>query len=385
MKDNGYLEQLKKAIEYAKATGSFNKRNILKNVENICVFGLGKYFREAFIQQNVMGKYHVNMICDNNYNKVKELCKEEKLRGIKGISVDELKKLDSVAVIIMLGDPREVECQLKDLGIKNVMTYNDLSVDLIMEIPSEKEWFEENENDIFKAYECLSDDESKKVFVNVICNRIAPKYSKYAYEKLYSKGEYFDSGLFQLNYNECFVDCGAYDGDTLKSFIATVDGEFDSIYAFELDKNNYLRLNDSIIDYDLKIKNKIKCYNCGVWNENGEMSYGKETEYDSAEGLSLYKSNNMKKAHVVKLDDILGNNRVSFIKMDIEGAEQNALKGAENIIKNYKPKISVCLYHKIDDFWRIPLYLKEIVPEYKISVRHHYYYNCWGTVCYAYI
>lgn len=85
---------------------------------------------------------------------------------------------------------------------------------------------------------------------------------------------------------------------------------------------------------------------------------------------------------VDSLDHLLGDERVTYIKMDIEGAELNALKGGANIIEKYKPKLAISLYHKAEDIYEIPLYLKSLVPEYKFYIRH--YTDLWEeTVLYA--
>lgn len=66
------------------------------------------------------------------------------------------------------------------------------------------------------------------------------------------------------------------------------------------------------------------------------------------------------------IDDFCKSNGIlpDFIKMDIEGSELDALKGAKNILIKKRPKLAICLYHKNQDMWEIPLYLKEIVPDY---------------------
>lgn len=82
------------------------------------------------------------------------------------------------------------------------------------------------------------------------------------------------------------------------------------------------------------------------------------------------------------MDEVLRGVKVSFIKMDIEGAEQKALEGSENIIRTYRPKLAVSIYHRTDDFYKIPLYIHGLVPEYQFYVR---YYTCFyaDTVLYA--
>lgn len=87
---------------------------------------------------------------------------------------------------------------------------------------------------------------------------------------------------------------------------------------------------------------------------------------------------------VVALDHILDGEKVTFIKMDIEGAEQSALRGAEQIIRAQRPALAICLYHKVEDMLEIPVWIKKLVPEYKIYIRH-YSNEVYDTVCYAVI
>ena len=375
-----YEEQLKNAIEYSVLSGSFNKINIIDSVENVCVFGLGRYFEEAFEKQNVKKRFNVNILCDNNREKIKEISK--RFDDLKCVTVEELANIDSLAVILMLGDPRSVEIQLRELGINNIITYNDIVLDEVMDGNRNKQWFKNQEEDIFKAYNMLFDEESKRIFVNILCNRIAPQFSNYKYDQLCVLPQYFPKDILMLTENESLVDCGAYDGDTLDQFLKVNNKKFNNVYCFELDKDNYDELCNNVKKKEEQVSEKVKCFNYGVWNENKTISYGKMSSSDS---FSIFNNKEVTTAEVVKLDDLLGKKEVTMIKMDIEGAEMMALQGSADIIKKQKPKMAICVYHRIEDLWQIPIYLKELVPNYKISIRHHANYWVSETVCYAYI
>lgn len=83
------------------------------------------------------------------------------------------------------------------------------------------------------------------------------------------------------------------------------------------------------------------------------------------------------------LDNIVKNEKVTFIKMDIEGAEEKALEGAERVIKEHKPILAICIYHNLEDFYKIPLLIKRYNAEYKLYIRHYTDMADTETVCYA--
>lgn len=368
-----YRENLSKAIEYASQMGSFSKVNMCKNARHVCVFGLGTFFHEAFYQYNMKETLGVNLLSDNNCSKW-----GKKIAGITCVSPLDLVNYEDLVVIPLIGagpNLKKVECQLKEMGL-NIIKAEDVFFEMIADMPRNNEWF--MENTILDTYDMLDDLESKRVYANVLCNRIAPQYANYDFWEMFSDGEYYKTGLYYLGDNECFVDCGAYTGDTVQKFCDVVNRHYDNIYAFELDRQNY----NELVKNTEHLK-RTYTYNKGVWNENTSISYGKE-ENGSGESFSILKSDNSVSAQVVKLDDELEGKKVSFIKMDIEGAELNALMGCEKILKEQKPKLAICLYHKLDDFWTIPQYIKKVVPEYKLSVRHHQYGTMGGTVLYAY-
>jgi FkbM family methyltransferase len=87
----------------------------------------------------------------------------------------------------------------------------------------------------------------------------------------------------------------------------------------------------------------------------------------------------------ISIDDFVAENslkKIDFIKFDIEGAELDALRGANDTIQRFKPKLAICLYHKIEDLWTIPLYIRKILPEYKLYLDHHTVMT-YETILYA--
>ena len=83
------------------------------------------------------------------------------------------------------------------------------------------------------------------------------------------------------------------------------------------------------------------------------------------------------------IDNVVKDERVTFIKMDVEGSELKSLMGARNtIIKNH-PRLAICAYHKPEDLYELPEYILSLVPEYKLLLRH-YCSREWETVLYAY-
>ena len=192
---------------------------------------------------------------------------------------------------------------------------------------------------------------------------------------------YFDFQYFEFQYfnlpglnleNEYFVDVGALDGETTKYFLEHFKNGY--AYVFEPNPEQYKITKKNLSDY----KN-AECIQYGLYDENTTLNFALcETDAGSA---SVCKNGSLS-IEVRKLDDILKDKPVTFIKMDIEGSELAALKGAENIIRTQKPKLAICVYHKPEDMWEIPSLLLEYCPDYKFYLRHYSITNT-ETVLYA--
>jgi len=113
-------------------------------------------------------------------------------------------------------------------------------------------------------------------------------------------------------------------------------------------------------------------HNAGLASKNAEIFFKDEGAASRAakEGKELVK--------LVKFDDYIpeeDRRQVTYIKLDIEGAEMEALIGMKETIAKYKPKLAVCLYHKPADLWELPLFIHQLNPDYKLYIRQHYPVN----------
>ena len=220
-------------------------------------------------------------------------------------------------------------------------------------------------------YNSLEDAVSKETLIAYV-NQCITKDLKFL-EPLKCEEQYFLPEL-KLGYqSETFLDCGAYDGDTILKFVQHI-GEGDTpcgcehIYAIECDNLNFDKLKS--VENELGLfKNKVKqvtLLNTGLWCEKGKLSFNNRgsisSKIDSDGELTI---------EVDTIDNLVNGASVTFIKMDIEGAELNALKGAEKTIKKYRPRLAICVYHKKDDLLNMFRYIKTLHEDYKLCLRAH--------------
>ncbi|ENK1243348.1 FkbM family methyltransferase [Clostridium botulinum] len=343
---------------------------------------------------------------DDLINKITKICNQTKViveYEHKYNPDDDLQdlflKMDKDTIIVILGSfYSHIYIELKDKGFKNIYCFSREEVEYA------NNYFDllEYGGKISEVYNFLEDDISKKVLENILMARIYDDLSfidEIQDKKL--ENEYFDKSIIKLSSNESFVDAGAYDGDTLYKFIQNTNMNFDRVFLFEPDKNNFKlldnqisnkllvsKIDDSVETVELgNIVDQINLYNLGVYDKSSVLSFNgnllKASHVTGNLDMNLKDHNYYKDIiEVVKLDDFLENKNITYIKMDIEGSEYEAVKGAANIISKYKPKLAICIYHTENHLWDIPILIKKLNPNYKIYMRH-YNSNLWDTICYA--
>ena len=187
---------------------------------------------------------------------------------------------------------------------------------------------------------------------------------------------YFPDDLVRLLPDEVFIDCGAFDGDTLSSFIKRKNETFNQYIAFEPDPINSNKLNAFTNTLSDTIRKKIQIYTCAVGSRKEKLFFNATGTGASSVGTGTLEVN------CERMDDLLKNIKPTFIKMDIEGAEQDALNGAKHIIQKHKPALAICVYHRQNDIWSIPLFINSLSEDYNFFLRPHLY-KVWDLVCYA--
>lgn len=192
---------------------------------------------------------------------------------------------------------------------------------------------------------------------------------------------YFSTDIINLSNKEGFVNCGGYDGDTVKSFLLQTKNKFKKIFVFEPSEANFNQLVKNINNLNLP-KDSIFCYQKGVFSENKECRF---TASQSISGGGQISNEGNEIIEVVSLDIFLSQedkDLITYINMDIEGVEIQALIGMQEIIKKNKPKLAISVYHEPGHLWEIPFLIKKLNPEYKIYLRQESLSEA-ETVCYA--
>ncbi len=192
---------------------------------------------------------------------------------------------------------------------------------------------------------------------------------------VFHRQQYFDLPFLEQNRKEqeIFVDGGCYDGENSRMFAVWAGDVPRTIYAFEPDETNFHNCRtvlDSLEGVSCHLVRK------GLWSSDTVLEF----HADANEG-SRFADGGKVQIPVTRLDAAIEGN-VTFIKLDVEGAEYEALKGAEKLIQNCRPTLAVSVYHKAQDIWELPELILSMAPEYTFYLRH-YSLSSEETVLYA--
>ncbi|MBI5245428.1 MAG: FkbM family methyltransferase [Elusimicrobia bacterium] len=296
------------------------------------------------------------------------------IHGLRVLPPHEIKR--GRTVVIASKYVREIHEQLVSLGAAGIVPHYALCIMFpqFFHNPMHQGAVESilsHKPEIERAYGLFSDSLSRDIFRQLLRFRFSllPRHLPRP-----SADQYFPEGLWKLENSETYVDCGAYDGDTLLQFLRHTGGRFKKYFALEPDAINFAHLKENIPP---QYQGRIVALRAGAGAAHARAAFhstGREDSSLSNEGTEFIDT--------FSLDELCRNDRVSTIKMDVEGHEAEVLSGARNIIRTAKPKLAVCVYHRPSHLWELPLQVAEFNPGYKFHLRHHLQ-EIYDTVLYA--
>ncbi len=316
--NNGDLDAMEKIIETVRFGGRELIQFMKSNSENLYIFGAGILGNEFL--QTWKGIYSFHGVIDNDDKKWGNVVGE----GIPVIGLQDIevaKREQAAIVIVNKFSHREIKEQLLQSGFSDEHIFN----------------FAEH------------------------------------YLRL-NQIQYFDLEILDKNKREKFVDCGALDGKTSMYMYEIYKENLEKIWLFEPDMQSARKCRENLKSMPSE---KYEIIEKAVYSTATQLCFD-----STGNGMASIDQNGNTVIDTVSLDEVIGEGSPSFIKMDIEGAELEALKGAEKIIRKYKPTLAVCVYHKPEDMVTIPELLLKYNPAYRFYLRH-YSLTMNETVLYA--
>lgn len=322
---------------------------------DVVLYGAGYCGHEAI---SLMEQYGipVRSVCD-------DFRAGEVLDGYQIVRLDDVSPDEKTVIFITSGFNAKMKQRIEELGFLSYYYEIDFC-----RYDADKEntaYFKAHEAELQQAWSLLADAKSRNVLQNLVNYRISRELKFLV--GLEEKNQYFppkDEIPILWDGADVFLDLGAYDGDSLRGFIAYADGKYKKIIAVEASRKNY-----EILKKNIELLPRVRCVNIGVYKEKSHLRFelnntnNISNSFASEDGTSVLA--------VDSVDHILNGEVVTTIKMDIEGAEYDAILGMEKTLENH-PVLMVSIYHKVEDLFRLQLLIEKMCPNvYDFYIRHY--------------
>ena len=328
----------------------------------IAVYGTGNGADRVFEEFEHLGITVSSVVASDGF------VRKRTFRGfeVKSISGLESELGDFVVALAFASPLAEVIENVKALSLRHKVIMP--SVPVYESDIFNKDFLKKHIDEIELAYSHLADEQSRKVFENIIRFQITGDLN-YCFDCESEKDEAFE--ILNLGDNESFLDIGAYRGDTVDEFLKYTKS-YKKIVAVEPDTRTFkkLQINCESLENCITLNNAI-------WSKNCVLTF----DGNKGRGASAQSQGEEKNAICVDyITEEYGD--FSYLNIDIEGAESEMLKGACLTLAN-RPKICMAVYHKSEDIFALVNKIKEINSDYKIYLRHHKHISFWDTNIYC--
>lgn len=362
LKKYDLLNKLRELIHSEENEDAINLIDKYLNIKKIYIYGAGYVGGTIY---NLLKQLNIDAYGFLDKRGEEDFFYYEK-QVLKAENVSREDKNESLVIISLNCSNDEynyIKKMLNKLGFDNVMYFG-----AVYNYAINKKF----ESDVMKVASLLEDEESNNIYYNYISALI--KSDPNLFSPSDNQIQYILKDIpFKKGFSR-FIDCGAYDGDTALD-LKKINGTVEAIAFFEPDEENFSKLCE-------KIKNNFIAdeqilFPCGVWSESKKLKFlgGSKTQ-------SLISTQGEDFVQAVSLDDAILSFAPTFLKMDVEGAECEALLGGKKIITKYKPDLAICVYHDKEHLWNIPLIIDNFNVGYKFYLRCHGM-NGLETVLYA--
>lgn len=276
----------------------------------------------------------------------------------------------------------EIQVQLEQLGVTQVASFTALYErypdcffpDFFLD---RKEVVQNATPLILAAYELWEDASSREAYVAQLMLRLSLDFRVVDRVKPIAHPAYFPPDLFTLSEIETFVDCGAFDGDTYRDFTRLVAGSYHRYIAIEPDADSFAKLAAQVGAEAMGPHPHVRLLQIGVTDRPCVLRF-----FANGSSESRLSDDSDQSITCLPLDEILRDEHPSYLKMDIEGAELGALRGANDTLVRHRPILAVSAYHRARDLWDVPMLIASLVQNYAFFLRPEKRAG-WDLICYA--
>lgn len=342
----------------------------------VVLFGAGGMVRHVlpYLRQHAIEPI---CICDNDAEKQGSLHLGLPVFGYKVLKEKLAAQNGKCTIVVTVGPQNRnaVFAQLAGAGEENPVWYLHG-----YELYGEKltyDYFRDHAAQFEEAYVALADDRSRTVFVNVLNAKLSGEDR--LFRQVAGGAQYFESNIVKLTDQEVLLDVGAYKGSSIVEFARRTDGRYEAIIAVEPDKETFSILKDAINGHRIR---KTELCNTAVWDKTGTLKFEGGCEGSSCISASAAAPVATSDVTIDTIDNLLHGRRVTYITMDIEGAERMAILGARQSIVKWVPRMAISVYHRREDLFDLLLLIRSIAPQYQFFMRH-YTDNQTETILYA--
>jgi len=300
---------------------------------------------------------------------------DERLRskyfaGHQLIPISSLSEEKEYVLLLAFGtEEPELIARLQQLAGRQLLLAPD--VPIAGEVLFTADFVREHAGELRQAYDIWADEDSRRVFA-ALCNfKLSGKLNY-----LSDAWSFGASPPWLLSREESFLDVGAYRGDSVAEFLAATGGDFKRIWAWEPQPAAFRHLAAFLRTLP---EEKASAWQLAAWDKPAVLFLSNERGRGSRVGCRP----TGRFVAAQKIDDMLGGSSVTYMKLDVEGAEARVLAGAAGLLAACSPKLKIAAYHRGDDLFTLPLLLKKLNPGYRLYLRQSPAIPAWEVYIYA--